>query len=442
MITDIEARVSRKLARRIIPFVMLLYFISFLDRVNVGFAAISMNKAIGLSPTAFGLGGGLFFIGYFLCEVPSNLILHKVGARIWIARVMITWGIISAASAFVVGPNSFYALRFLLGVAEAGFFPGIILYLSLWFPYKQRAVAAAFFMAAAPISTAIGSPLSGAIMQLKPLFGLADWQMLYLIEAVPAVILGFVVLKYLTDSPDKAEWLDEAERSWLIAKLASEAGAKQSHVGHRSGALSALRDPRVFALALIYFGTSAGLYTLGLWAPLMIREYGFTSFETGLLSGIPSVLAVIAMIVWAWHSDRREERTWHVVIPCLLACAGFMVAGMASTAFVIVTALVIVNIGISAAKAPLWAMPSMFLSGAGAAAGIAMINSLGNLGGFVGPFAIGWLKNETGSYAAGLYAVGATLAVSAIVTLLLSSHAKRKVQAARSPLPPHAQHKH
>ena len=337
---------------------------------------------------------------------------------------MVTWGIVSAASAFVIGPNTFYALRFVLGVAEAGFFPGIILYLSLWFPSRQRAVAAAWFMAAAPISTAIGSPLSGAIMQLPPMFGLADWQLLYILEAVPAVILGFVVLKYMTDTPSKAHWLQPDEREWLIAKLKAEADAKQSHAGHTAGALSALRDPRVLALALIYFGTSAGLYTLGLWAPLIIQQYGYSAFQTGLITGIPSVLAVIAMILWAKHSDKTEERTWHVVIPCVVACAGFIFAGQATTAVVIILALIVVNIGISAAKAPLWAMPSMFLSGAGAAAGIAMINSVGNLGGFVGPFAIGWLKNITGGYAAGLYVVGATLAVSAVVTLLLSRQTK------------------
>jgi ACS family tartrate transporter-like MFS transporter len=357
--------------------------------------------------------------------VPSNLILHKVGARLWIARVMVTWGLVSAASAFVIGPNTFYALRFVLGVAEAGFFPGIILYLSLWFPARQRAVAAAWFMAAAPISTAIGSPLSGAIMKLPPIAGLADWQMLYILEAVPAIILGFVVLKYMTDTPSKAHWMQPEEREWLIAKLRAEADARKSHTGHTAGALSALRDPRVMALALIYFGTSAGLYTLGLWAPLIIRQYGFGSFETGLIAGIPSVLAVVAMILWAKHSDRTEERTWHVVIPCVVACLGFVFVGQATTALVVILALVIVNIGISAAKAPLWAMPSMFLSGAGAAAGIAMINSVGNLGGFVGPFVIGWLKNVTGSYSAGLYVVAATLAVSAVVTLMLSRRAQQ-----------------
>lgn len=416
----LESRVSKKLMLRIIPFVMLLYFVSFLDRVNVGFAAMTMNKAIGLSPMAFGLGGGLFFIGYFLFEVPSNLILHKVGARVWIARVMVTWGLVSAASSFVVGPVSFSVLRFLLGVAEAGFFPGIILYLSLWFPARQRAVAAAWFMAAAPISTAIGSPLSGAIMKLPTIMGLADWQILYVVEAIPAVVLGMVVLKFLTDTPQKAEWLQPDEREWLIAKLRAESDAKKGATGHTSSAWSALRDPRVLALALIYFGTSAGLYTLGIWAPLIIRQYGFGSFETGLLAGVPSIIAVVAMIAWARHSDRTGERTWHVIIPSLLGCVGFVLAGQAGSVLAIVAALVIVNVGISAAKAPLWAMPSMFLSGAGAAAGIAMINAVGNLGGFAGPFVIGWLKDVTGGYAAGLYFVAGTLALSAIVTLVLS----------------------
>ncbi len=420
MQTDLEQRVTRKLMWRIIPFVMLLYFVSFLDRVNVGFAALTMNAELGLSPTAFGFGGGLFFIGYFLFEVPSNLILSKVGARIWIARVMISWGIVSAASALVTGPASFYSVRFLLGVAEAGFFPGIIYYLAQWFPTRQRAVAAAWFMAAAPISTAIGSPLSGAIMQLPSVFGLADWQMLYVIEAVPAVILGFVVLRALTDKPADARWLADDERAWLIAKLRAEADARHARVGHTIGPIAALRDLRVLALALIYFGTSAGLYTLGLWAPLIIRQYGFGALQTGLLNAIPSVLAVVAMILWARHSDRSGERTWHVVIPCALACAGFVFAGGASTIAGVIAALVIVNIGISAAKAPLWAMPSLFLSGSGAAAGIAMINSIGNLGGFVGPFAIGWLKGVTGGYAAGLYVVGASLALSAVLTVVLS----------------------
>jgi ACS family tartrate transporter-like MFS transporter len=427
MTSDLQARVVRKLTWRILPFVMLLYFVSFLDRVNVGFAAITMNKDLGLTPTMFGLGGGIFFLGYFLCEVPSNLILNKVGARIWIARVMVTWGLVSAASAFVVGPNSFYLLRFLLGVAEAGFFPGIILYLSQWFPTRQRAVAAAAFMAAAPLSTAIGSPISGAIMQMPALAGLRDWQWLFIIEAIPAVVLGLIVLRVLTDSPDKAKWLAADEKAWLIATLREESLGRESQAGHASGALSALRDSRVWVMSLIYFGTSAGLYTLGLWSPLIIRQFGFSALGTGALNAIPSIVAVLAMVLWARHSDRSGERTWHVVIPCVVAGIGLAWAGSTETALGVILALVLVNVGISAAKAPLWAMPSTFLSGAGAAAGIAMINSIGNLGGFVGPFAIGWLKSVTGGYAAGLYVVAGSLAVSALLTLMIG---RRRYQVA------------
>lgn len=423
MADELEARVVRKISWRILPFVMLLYFISFLDRVNVGFAAFTMNKAIGLSPAAYGLGGGLFFIGYFLFEVPSNLILYRVGVRVWIARVMVTWGIVSACSAFVTGPHSFYALRFLLGVAEAGFFPGIILYLSLWFPVRYRAIAAAAFMAAAPISTAIGSPISGALMELPHFAGLSNWQWLYLIEAAPAVVLGFVVLKVLTDKPEDAKWLLAEEREWLVVRLNSEQAAASKHEGGLTSVWQTLCDLRVLALSLIYLGTSAGLYTLGLWAPLILRQYKFSSLETGWINALPSVVAVLGMTLWARHSDQTLERTWHVVIPCVAACLGFLWAGSTHTAMGVILALVVVNVGISAAKAPLWAMASSFLSGAGAAAGIAMINSIGNLGGFIGPYMIGWIKGKTGSYTGGLYMVGGTLALSAVLTLLLSRKA-------------------
>jgi ACS family tartrate transporter-like MFS transporter len=391
---ELEARVVRKISWRILPFVMLLYFISFLDRVNVGFAAFTMNKAIGLSPAAYGLGGGLFFIGYFLFEVPSNLILYRIGVRVWIARVMVTWGIVSACSAFVTGAHSFYALRFLLGVAEAGFFPGIILYLSLWFPARYRAIAAAAFMAAAPISTAIGSPISGALMELPRFAGLSNWQWLYLIEAGPAVVLGFVVLKVLTDNPEDATWLAAEEREWLVRRLKSEqTTAASTHGGGLTSVWRTMCDLRVLALSLIYLGTSAGLYTLGLWAPLILRQFKFSSLETGWINALPSVVAVLAMTLWARHSDQTLERTWHIVIPCAAACLGFIWAGSMHTAMGVICALVVVNVGISAAKAPLWAMASTFMSGAGAA---------------------------TGSYTGGLYVVGATLALSAVLTLLLS----------------------
>jgi ACS family tartrate transporter-like MFS transporter len=420
MTLDLEARVVGKLRRRILPFVMLLYFVSFLDRVNVGFAAFTMNKAIGLTPAMFGLGGGIFFLGYFLFEVPSNLILYRVGARLWIARVMVTWGIVSAASAFVTGPHSFYILRFLLGVAEAGFFPGIILYLSLWFPARHRAVATAAFMAAAPLSTAIGSPISGALMELPTFLGLSNWQWLYILEALPAVVLGFLVLKVLTDNPGKANWLDPEERDWLVSTLHAERATSTVQAGHTSGVWAVLRDPRVLTLSLIYLGTSAGLYTLGLWSPLILREFGFSPLTTGWINAVPGIVAIAAMIAWARHSDRTLERTWHVVIPCVVACLGFVWAGATQTAVGIILALLLVNAGINAAKAPLWAMPTVFLSGASAAAGIALINSLGNLGGFIGPFMIGWLKDKWGSYAGGLYVVAAMLALSAVMMLVLS----------------------
>ena len=417
---DLEARVVRKISWRILPFVMLLYFVSFLDRVNVGFAALSMNKAIGLTPTMFGLGGGIFFLGYFLFEVPSNLILYRVGARVWIARVMFTWGIVSAASAFVTGPHSFYALRFLLGVAEAGFFPGILLYLGLWFPARYRAGAVSAFMAAAPLSTVLGSPLSGALMELPKFAGLANWQWLYIIEALPAILLAWVVLKLLTDQPEKAHWLEPAERDWLVATLQSEGADRESRSGHTTGVWSSLRDPRVLALSLIYFGSTAGLYTLGLWSPLILRQYGFSPLQTGWINGVPSVVAIACMVAWARHSDRTLERTWHVVLPCIAACLGFVWAGNAHTSIGIILALVLATVGINAAKAPFWAMPTMFLSGASAAAGLAFINSIGNLGGFIGPFVIGWFKEKWGGYGGGLYAVSATLAVSALVTFVLN----------------------
>ncbi|WP_183688734.1 MFS transporter [Rhizobium lusitanum] len=418
MAHELETRVLRKITIRIVPFIMLLYLIAFLDRVNIGFAALEMNKDLGFSSTVFGFGAGIFFLGYFLFEVPSNLILNKVGARIWIARVMITWGIVSGLMAFVQGATSFYVLRFLLGVAEAGFFPGIILYLSFWFPARRRAAVTALFMAAAPLSTVLGSPISGALMQMHGLMGLAGWQWMFLIEAVPALIFGIVVLFYLTDRPAKAKWLSDEERNWLMKTMEDEQktrGAKASH-----SIWAGLVDVRVLALAMVYFGTSAGLYTLGIWAPQIIKEFGLSSLEVGFLNAIPATFAVVAMVLWARHSDRTGERTWHVVLACLLAAAGLVFAAGATGVLAVLIALTLVNIGISCSKPPLWSMPTLFLSGPAAAAGIATINSIGNLGGFVGPSMIGWIKDLTGSFAGGLCFVAGLLVLSAALTLILS----------------------
>lgn len=427
MTCELENRVMRKITLRIVPFIMLLYFIAFLDRVNIGFAALTMNEELGFSPTVFGLGAGIFFLGYFLFEVPSNLILHKVGARIWIARVMITWGLVSGAMAFVQGTTSFYTLRFLLGVAEAGFFPGIILYLSYWFPMQKRAQVTAIFMAAAPISTALGSPISAALLEMHGLLGFAGWQWMFVLEAVPAVVCGVMVLFWLTDRPEKARWLKEDEREWLVTTLAAEQSRKQASAQH--SAWQGLFDKRVLALSLVYFGTSAGLYTLGIWSPQIIKTLGLSSMTIGLLNAVPAVVAVAAMVLWARHSDKRNERPWHVIAACLLAAVGLLFAGGAATVVTVILALTLVNCGISASKPPLWSMPTLFLSGSAAAAGIATINSLGNLGGFVGPFMIGLIKEQTGSFTGGLWFVAGLLVLSSFIVFLLSSMARRQTPA-------------
>ncbi|WP_291375229.1 MFS transporter [Acinetobacter sp. UBA6720] len=425
---DIEKRTLRKITWRIVPFIMILYLIAYIDRVNIGFAAITMKEDLGFTASILGFGAGIFFLGYFLFEVPSNIILHKVGARIWIARVMVTWGIIAGGMAFVESSTSFYVMRFLLGVAEAGFFPGIILYLSYWFPARNRAGVIALFMAAAPIATAIGSPISAALLEMHGIMGLAGWQWMFLIEAIPAVILGVVVFFYMTDRPEKAAWLKPDEREWLVKTMQAEDANKGGQQHH--SILRGLANPRVLALALIYFGTSAGLYTLGIWAPQIIKELGVSSMTVGLLNAIPPIISVVAMILWSRHSDKTNERTWHVALACLTAAVGLAIAASTGSMFGLIAALTIVNVGISCSKPPLWSMPTMFLSGAAAATGIATINSIGNLGGFAGPAIIGWVKDQTGSFAGGLYFVAGLLILSTVLTLVLSFTQKNKANSA------------
>ena len=435
MTSELEQQTLRKISWRIVPFIMLLYFVSFIDRVNIGFASLTMNNDLGFSSAVFGFGAGIFFLGYFLFEVPSNIILDRVGARLWIARVMITWGIISVAFAFIKGETSFYALRFLLGVAEAGFFPGIILYLSYWFPTQRRAQVVSFFMAAAPISTVLGSPLSGALLEMDGIAGLKGWQWMFILEGVPAVLLGLVVLVYLTDRPEKATWLANDEREWLVNTMNAEHAAKATKAHH--SIWRGLADLRVLALSLIYFGTSAGLYTLGIWAPQIIKQFALSTMQVGLLNAVPPTVAIFAMILWARHSDRTGERTWHVVIACIVAAIGLALAGVAGSVVAVVLALSLVNVGISSAKPPLWSMPTMFLSGSAAAAGIATINAIGNLGGFVGPSVIGWIKEATGSFLGGLYVVAGLLCLSAILTLVLAGSQRNAQSLAANTDPVH-----
>lgn len=413
-----EQRLIRKVTWRLVPFLMLLYLVAFLDRINVGFAALTMNRDLGLTPRMFGLGAGIFFLGYFAFEVPSTVILHKVGARFWIGRVMITWGLASIATAFIRGPISFYALRFFLGLAEAGFFPGIILYLSYWFPSNYRSAVTAMFMAAAPIAGVIGSPVSGALMQLGGILHLRSWQWLFIIEGLPALVLGFVALHFLTDRPALSTWLTAEERTWLSNEIEQEqAGIRDTR---SRSAWRALFDWKVLALSVAYFGTSAGLYTIGFWAPLIVKELGFSLVRIGLLVAIPNLIAVVGMILWARNSDRTGERYWHAAIACLVAALGMVLAARAgSSGILAIIGLSLTAFGVSGAKPPLWSLPTKFFAGTAAAASIGLINSLGTLGGFVGPYMIGSTSTAGTHYSRGLYLVGGTLVLSAVTIILM-----------------------
>ena len=414
----LEQQTIRKITWRLIPFLMLLYLVAFLDRINVGFAALTMNKDLGLTSQMFGLGAGIFFLGYFAFEVPSTIILHKVGARFWIGRVMITWGLVSVAMAFTRGPISFCVLRFLLGLAEAGFFPGIILYLSYWFPANHRSAVTAMFIAAAPIAGFIGSPISGALMQLSGLLGLRGWQWLFLLEGVPALVLGFITFRFLTDRPADATWLAPDECDWLSAAIQQEQAAIKDP--HSHNAWRALADWKVLALSLAYFGTSAGLYTIGFWAPLIIKGLGFSVLRVGLLVAIPNLIAVVGMVLWSRNSDRTGERYRHASLACLIAAVGMAVAAHASSsAFLAIAGLSLTAFGVSAAKPPLWSLPTTFFGGTAAAAAIGLINSLGTLGGFAGPYMIGATNGIGGNFTRGLYFVGGTLIVSAITIIVM-----------------------
>ncbi|HEU4722932.1 MAG TPA: MFS transporter [Gemmatimonadaceae bacterium] len=417
-----ESAVLRKVALRLIPFMALLYLVAFLDRVNVGFAALTMNADVGLSATAYGLGAGIFFIGYFLFEVPSNLILERVGARRWIARIMISWGLVSASTAFITGPTSFYLVRFLLGVAEAGFFPGMILYLTYWFPSAVRARVMSMFLVAVPVSNVVGGPISAALLGTS-LFGLKGWQTMFIVEAMPAIVLGVVTALWLTDRPAKAAWLTDAERATLEQLLATERAATRPAHHLRDGLLS----PRVWLLAVTYFGLIMGFYGLPFWLPQIVRSFGgLTNMEVGLLSVIPYAVASVGMIVWGHRSDRRDERAWHVSLPLLAGAAGFLVSGSTGDARVSLAALTVAAVGVYGAFGVFWTLPSAVLVGTAAAGGIALINSVGNLGGYVGPVVVGRLRDATGSYSAGLYVIAAAMGVAGVLVLAFRKSVRRR----------------
>jgi MFS transporter, ACS family, tartrate transporter len=407
---EIETRTMGKVAWRLVPFLMLCYFIAYLDRVNIGFAGASMIKDLGLSASIFGGASGIFFIAYFFFEVPSNLALDRFGARIWIARIMLTWGLVAGAQAFVTGGYSLYFVRLLLGVAEAGFFPGIIFFLTLWFPSAYRARIIGLFMFAIPISTVIGAPISGLILGLDGFEGLHGWQWMFLIEAVPALLMSLVVLYYLTDRPRHATWLAPEESRWLQDRLDAERATRE-----REGAASWLKsmlDPRVIALGLVYNGANIPQYGLSFFLPQIVKAFGgLSNFEVGLVTALPYAIGAIGMILWSRHSDATGERTWHTVIPLLVIVVGLMLAAFTADPTLKMAFICVVGFGFFAVLPIFWTLPTSFLSGAGAAAGIAAVNSIGNLGGYFGPQVFGWLKDSTGSEFAGM----AFLAVCALI---------------------------
>ncbi|QIS02766.1 MFS transporter [Nocardia brasiliensis] len=422
---DVSRATLRKVVIRLVPFLGLLYFVNYLDRVNIGFAGPSGMKAdLGLTETAFGLASGIFFIGYLLLEVPSNVALHRFGARRWIARILASWGLIATAMAFVPNETVLYILRFVLGIAEAGFFPGILLYLTFWFPQNQRAKIVALFMVAVPVSTALGSTLSSLIIQYgHGVLGLSGWRFMFLVEGLPAILLAVVTWFYLTDSPAQARWLSREERQWLSGELAAEQAAVEQ--AEQWTLRKALTDSRVLGLALVYGGIVYGLYALGFFLPTIINgfqeQYGthYSVVQRGLINAVPYVIGAVVMVLWSRHGDRTGERAWHVALPALLGGLAIPIALYLGNPFAAMAAVTVCAVGVLAALPTFWALPSTFLSGAAAAAGIALINSIGNISGFAAPYITGWLKDWTGTARAGLWVVGACMIASAVGVLYL-----------------------
>jgi ACS family tartrate transporter-like MFS transporter len=426
MATDVDPRVVRgvvrKAARRLLPLLVLLYLVNYLDRVNVGFAALTMNADLGLSSAAYGLGAGLFFIGYFVFEVPSNVILHRVGARVWIARIMISWGLVASATAFVQSEVGFYAVRVLLGIAEAGFFPGVLLYLTYWFPRAERARIVALTFLAVPLASVIGSPLSTVLIQHgQGLLGFdAGWRFMFFIEGIPALLLGVAVLFLLPSRPRSARWLTAAEATALEQQLAGE---DEREVGREVPTRAALTDLRVLALSVVYFGIVFGLYVLAFFLPQVIKgfqdQFGttFSLVEIGLVTAVPYAFAAVAMVLWARHSDRTGERAWHVAAAAFVGAIAIAAALYMSSPLLVMLCITVCAIGVYAAIPVFWQLPTRMLSGVGAAAGIALINSFGNLSGFLGPYLTGWLQDLTGSFRSGLWVVAVLMVLAGVIAL-------------------------
>jgi len=410
----IERRTIAKVSWRLLPLVALAYCIAYIDRSNISVAALTMNKDLGFSAYLYGWGAGIFFFGYFLFEIPSNLILEKIGARIWIARIMITWGIISGLTAFVTGTTSFLIIRFLLGAAEAGFFPGMILYLTYWFPAQYRGRVISTLFIAQPVANAIASSGSAAILGMDGLLGLKGWQWIFIIEAIPAVVLGLFILRIMTDRPAHAEWLADDERGWLQTRLDNENRAIERD-GHMTWT-KALSDPRVMALSMIYLGSVTANYGIVFFMPQIVKGLGLSDMMTGFVSSGPYIVGTIGLLAWGWSSDRNKERRWHLITASTLGAAGLAFAAWSGASYWALLGMSMATAGIYGSRAAFWPMPSLFLTGTAAAGAIAMINAIGNLGGYIGPFVVGWIKDSTKSFEAGLYFLAACSLMAAIIT--------------------------
>jgi ACS family tartrate transporter-like MFS transporter len=415
-----EGALMKKAAMRILPLLFICYIANYLDRVNVSFAALTMNVDLGFSATVYGLGAGVFFIAYLLGEVPSNLIMQRVGARLWIARIMITWGIISGLMATASGETSFYILRFLLGLAEAGFFPGILLYLTWWFPAAYRARIISMFMAAAPFAVVIGSPISGFVLRMDGIAGLHGWQWLFILEAVPSVVLGVFVLVYLIDRPDQARWLKPAERTWLAERLAFERQEREKVV--KWSIWQAMSHPLMLALTLAYTGAAITNYGLSLWTPQIVNAFGsLSTVEVGFISALPYLCATVGMILWNRHSDKTRERRWHVAGAALLTAVGFAGCTVLTAPALIVASLCVAAVGSFSLVSSFWTLPAAFLSGTAAAVGFAMINAVGSgIGGFAGPYVIGLLRDRTGSFSMALLPIAIAPVITALIILIVT----------------------
>ncbi len=413
----LEQITMRKVYWRILPLAILAYFLAYLDRINVSFAALTMNKDLGIDAAIYGMAAGAFFWGYFLFEVPSNIILEKLGARIWVARIMVSWGVISGATAFCSGPWSFLTMRFLLGLAEAGLFPGMILFFTYWFPDWHRARIVSGFMIALPVAVAAGAPVSTGILEgFNGVLGLAGWKWMFIAEAIPTVLVGIVILFFVTDRPHLARWLSDDQRSWLISTLETERSLIEAK--RKVSVWQSFFDPKVLLLTLNYFGIVGASIGMLLFVPQIVKQLGLTNMQVGWVSMIPYICGAVALLVWGWFSDRTGERRWNLFWACTTATAGLVIAGATVGTVWALVGMSIAAIGFYGSKGPFWTMPSMILTGTAAASGIAWINAVGNLGGFFGPSIVGWAKTYTGSFAGGLYALACFSLVSAIVAAL------------------------